>query len=247
MGGLFLLRSAPRLPDYLEQARRNNRKPCRERQRYWGGRECDEYIISTDGWAMYSAYVAGARDIVQARLERVADFIVGPGTRRTASGSWCVYCEELEEKFGVTIQEGNGLDAMLKDTLERRPEVAQVEIALQHIETTFHPEFCAQLHTAEAEKTPDIRLRDILPLLKGGGMTFLTHEEADTSVLAEHLDRLTDTGREDSAALFNARGRRSAPVPRAPRWCSPIWTPRSCPGSTGRWKPLSRRSGPWET
>ena len=88
--------------DYLEQARRNNRKPCRERQRYWGGRECDEYIISTDGWAMYSAYVAGARDIVQARLERVADFIVGPGTRRTASGSWCVYCEELEEKLDRT-------------------------------------------------------------------------------------------------------------------------------------------------
>ena len=90
-------------------------------------------------------------------------------------------------------------------TLSYHLQGAQVEIALQHIETTFHPEFCAQLHTAEAEKTPDIRLRDILPLLKGGGMTFLTHEEADTSVLAEHLDRLTDTGREDYAALFNAR------------------------------------------
>ncbi len=158
-----------------------------------------------DGRAMYAAYVAGARDIVQARLERVADFITGQGVQRTASGSWYVYCEELEEKFGVTIQEGNGLDAMLMETLERRPEVAQVEIALQHIETTFHPEFCAQLRTAEAEKAPDIRLRDILPLLKGGGPTFLIHEEADTSVLAENLRKLTDTGREDHAALFDAR------------------------------------------
>ncbi len=34
--------------DYLEQARRNSRKLYRERQRYWDGRECDEYIISTD-------------------------------------------------------------------------------------------------------------------------------------------------------------------------------------------------------
>lgn len=34
--------------DYLEQARRNNRKLYRERQRYWDGRECEEYIISTD-------------------------------------------------------------------------------------------------------------------------------------------------------------------------------------------------------
>ena len=99
----------------------------------------------SDGRAAYSAYVAGARDVVQARLDRVVDFIVSQGTQRTASGSWYVYCEELDEKFGVAIQEGNGLDAMLRDTLERRPEVAQVNISLQHIETTFRPEFCAQL------------------------------------------------------------------------------------------------------
>ena len=134
-----------------------------------------------DGRAMYAAYVAGARDVVQARLDRVADFIVSQGAQRTASGSWCVYCEELEEKFGVTIREGSGLDAMLIKTLERRPEVAQVDISLQHIETTFRLEFCAQHQTAEAEKAPDIRVRDILPLLNGSGLAFLTHEEAGTS------------------------------------------------------------------
>lgn len=158
-----------------------------------------------DGRAAHSAYVAGARDVVQARLDRVVDFIVSQGTQRTASGSWYVYCEELDEKFGVAIQEGNGLDAMLKDTLERRLEVAQVDISLQHIETTFRPEFCAQLCGNVEKAQPDIRLRDILPLLKGGGLTFLTHEEADTSVLAENLGKLTDTGREDHAALLNAR------------------------------------------
>ena len=57
-----------------------------------------------DGRAMYAAYVAGARDVVQARLDRVADFIASQGAQRTASGSWYVYCEELEEKFGVTCQ-----------------------------------------------------------------------------------------------------------------------------------------------
>ena len=41
--------------DYLEQARRNNRKLYRERQRYWDGRECDEYIISTEGRLPYCA------------------------------------------------------------------------------------------------------------------------------------------------------------------------------------------------
>ena len=41
--------------DYLEQAKRNNRKLYRERQRYWDGRECDEYIISTEGRWPYCA------------------------------------------------------------------------------------------------------------------------------------------------------------------------------------------------
>ena len=39
----------------LEQARRNNRKLYREGQRYWDGRECDEYIISTEGRLPYCA------------------------------------------------------------------------------------------------------------------------------------------------------------------------------------------------
>ena len=40
---------------YLEQAKRNNRKLYRERQRYWDGREYDEYIISTEGRLPYCA------------------------------------------------------------------------------------------------------------------------------------------------------------------------------------------------
>ena len=39
--------------DYLEQAKRNNRKLYRERQRYWDGRECDEYIVATEGRLPY--------------------------------------------------------------------------------------------------------------------------------------------------------------------------------------------------
>ena len=41
--------------DYLEQAKRNNRKLYRERQRYWDGHEYDEYIIATEGRLPYCA------------------------------------------------------------------------------------------------------------------------------------------------------------------------------------------------
>ena len=166
-----------------------------------------------DGRADYTAYVAGARDIVQARLDRVADFIIHQGTERTASGGWYVYCEELEELFGIAIREGNGFDAMMRERLEHRPEVAWAEVGLEHIETTFRPEFCAGLRGSAAQEKPDIRLRDILPLLAGGGLTFLCHEEADRPVLAENLRELTASGHEDYAALLNARVSEIAPTP----------------------------------
>lgn len=164
------------------------------------------------GEAGLAAYIAGARDIVQARLDRVTDFIISQGTQHTASGSWFVYREELAEKFDLTILKGSGLDAMLKKTLERRPEVAAVDMNSGAIETTFRPEFCAALRGSVPEEAPDIRLRDILPLLRDGGLTFFTHEEADTSVLAESLHKLTDSGREDYAALLNARVAEIAPT-----------------------------------
>ena len=35
--------------EFWEQGKRNSRKLYREQQRYWDDRECDEYIIATEG------------------------------------------------------------------------------------------------------------------------------------------------------------------------------------------------------
>ena len=166
-----------------------------------------------DGRADYTAYIAGARDIVQAKLDRIADHIIRQGTECTASGDWYIYSMDLEELFAVTVCEGNGFDSMIRETLERRPEVAGAEIHLECIRTTFRPEFCAELRGGAVEEQPDIRVRDILPLLTGNGQTFLCHEDADTSVVAELLRELTATGREDHAALLNARVSEIASAP----------------------------------
>ena len=171
-----------------------------------GGRP-DGVLVDSEGTARarYAAYLPQARSILNAELERAADHIVHHGTEHTASGYWCVYCEELAEKFGLIIPEGSGLDTMLKETLERRPEVAAVEIGSGAIETTFHPEFCKGFKGSVDEKKPGLRVRDVLPLLMGGGLVFLTHEEARTSVLAQFLQELTPTGQEDYTALLDAR------------------------------------------
>ena len=111
----------------------------------------DGVLVDSGGSALpqYAAYLPQARAIVNAELERAVDHIVRQGTDHTASEYWCVYCEELKERFGLTIPEGSGLDTMLKDALARRPEVAAAETHNGAIETSFHPEFCQCLDTRE--------------------------------------------------------------------------------------------------
>ena len=41
--------------EFWDQGKRDNRKLNRERQRYWDGREYDEYIIATEGRLPYCA------------------------------------------------------------------------------------------------------------------------------------------------------------------------------------------------
>ena len=172
-----------------------------------GEGRADGVLVDSEGGprARYAAYLPQARALVNTGLERAVDFIVRQGTEHTTSGYWCIYCEELEEKLGLAIPEGSGLEAMLKDALERRPEVYAVEINSGAVETVFRSEFCAEFRGSAPEEKPDIRVRDILPLMTGSGLAFLSHEEAGTSVLAENLRELTDAGGKDHAALLDAR------------------------------------------
>ena len=41
--------------EFWEQGKRSSRKLYREQQRYWDGRECDEYIIAAEGRLPYCA------------------------------------------------------------------------------------------------------------------------------------------------------------------------------------------------
>ncbi len=164
----------------------------------------DGVLIESEGYNFprYAAYVPGMRDIVNAEMDRAADFIIRQGAARSMSKSRCAYFEELEAHLGLTIREGSGLDSMLRAALKRRPEVASVDMHDGCIEVECRPEYCRRLN--HSSELLDLRLRDLLPLLNGS-MTFLCHEEADTSVLAENLRLLTEAGQEDYAALLNAR------------------------------------------
>ena len=95
------------------------------------GQDSDDGVLidaEKQDYARLAAYVPGMRDIVNAQMDRAADLIIRDGTEKSMSVNWCVSFGELEEQLGLTIREGNGLDSMLQATLERRPEVAAVDM-----------------------------------------------------------------------------------------------------------------------
>ena len=167
----------------------------------------DGLLIESEGYnyPRYAAFVPGIRDIVNAEMDRAADYIIRHGISKSESGSWCVYFEELQEHLGLNIQAGNGLDSMLRAALKLRPEVAAVDMHDGCIEMEYRPEYRQQLNSDPGDELPGLRLKDVMPLLKGGGMTFLCHEDSEISVLAENLRLLTVSGQRDYAALLNAR------------------------------------------
>lgn len=111
----------------------------------------DGILIDSEqyNFARHAAYLTGARDIVNARIEQAADFIVRQGTGNTSTGSWSIHINELEKQLGLTVREGNGLDKMLLDALARRDEVSDVHLAAECISADYHPRFCRQLHQKE--------------------------------------------------------------------------------------------------
>lgn len=167
----------------------------------------DGVLIDAEGYnyPRYGAYIPGMRDIVNAEMDRAADYIIRQGIENTDTGSWRLSFEELREPLGLTVRVGCGLDSMLRAALKRRPEVAAVDMHDGCIEMEYHPEYCQRLNRSLEDQQPELRLKDILPLLKGSGLMFLCHEEAEQAVLVENLQRPTGSGREEHAALLNAR------------------------------------------
>lgn len=128
----------------------------------------DGVLIQSTGpdYPYYAAYISGMRDILNAELERAADFIVREGTKHTASGNWIVGFDELEEKLGLVIRQGNGLYEMLLDNLSRRTEVSGVSLRAGRIDVAFHPGCCEHMKHGAAKTLADLPVERRTALLE---------------------------------------------------------------------------------
>lgn len=115
----------------------------------------DGVLIQSTGpdYPYYAAYISGMRDILNAELDRAVDFIVREGTKNTTSGNWIIGFDELEDQLGLVIRQGNGLYEMLLDKMKCRPEVLDVQMTPDEIDTVYYSDFCPDL---EEDEPPDI-------------------------------------------------------------------------------------------
>ena len=101
----------------------------------------DGILVDAEGYdyARLAAYVPGMRDIVNAEMDRAADFIIREGAAHAGDGHWSVPFQALEEQLGLTIRVGGGLDELLLDNLSRRTEVSGVSLRAGRIDVALHP------------------------------------------------------------------------------------------------------------
>lgn len=107
------------------------------------------------------AYLFGGRTVLNAMLEQAADSIVREGVENTSEGNWCVYFDELYERMGLVVTPDNGIGPMLLDTLQRRPEIAEVELTDTCFDAVYYLDYCKNL-SAQPEETAAERQQQLI-------------------------------------------------------------------------------------
>lgn len=143
---------AKEFQDFLDSPHQDDRwgaEPCYEDEHggrvYRGalilGEGRGDGIFAYDG-GKHFAYLPGARAVVDAILDQAADQIIREGTENTTEGNWCSYFTELHERMGLVVEAGNGIDTMLLEKLEQRPEAAEVALTDECFDVCFYLNYC---------------------------------------------------------------------------------------------------------
>lgn len=104
----------------------------------------DGILIDAQGYsyARNTAFVPNARQLLQAEIKQLANYIVREGTEYTEDGKWSNTYEELYNHFGSVVSDTNGTGQLLKEELEQRDEVAECVLCEDCIEIGYHLEHC---------------------------------------------------------------------------------------------------------
>ena len=219
---------AEEFQDFLDDPHRDDRwvtEPCYEdehgRRVYRGalilGEGRSDGIFTYDE-GKHFAYLPGARAVVDAILDQAADRIIREGTENTTEGNWCYSFTELYEQMGLVVEAGNGIDTMLLEKLEQRPEAAEVALTDECFDVCFYLDYCKNLRELEEADTsqqdgtsvqsaaPAVRLRELLALGLADRGVYLVHASTDVGwVPASDLAQLSERGKTAFGGILDAR------------------------------------------
>jgi len=119
----------------------------------------DGVLVESEGYnyARYSSFMPGAREFVTARLNQLADQIIRESTQNTSNGTWSIYFDEIQERYHVPVSESNGVSSMLKNILEARPELAELEPMEDGFDMVFYLDYCPNLDEKE-KLSPEMQM-----------------------------------------------------------------------------------------
>lgn len=111
----------------------------------------DGVLIESEGYnyARYSSFMPGAREFVTARLNQLTDQIIRESTQNTCNGTWSINFDEIQERYHVPVSPNNGIGSMLKNILEARPEMAEIEPMEDGFDMVFYLDYCPNLDEKE--------------------------------------------------------------------------------------------------
>ena len=90
----------------------------------------DGILIESQGYdyARYAAFLPNIKSYIDKHISMVVDKIMEEAMENTSNGSWVIYFDEIEENYGLTVRENDGIGIMLMAELENREELAELEI-----------------------------------------------------------------------------------------------------------------------
>ena len=114
----------------------------------------DGILIDSQGYdyARYSAFMPKIKPYIEKQISLVADQIIKEATENTSNGSWAMYFEEMEENYGLVVNENNGIGTMLLDELESREEIAEIELGEECFDMTLYLDYCNNLDETESSQ-----------------------------------------------------------------------------------------------
>lgn len=102
----------------------------------------DGILIDSQGfdYARYAAYLPNIKSYIDSQISMVVDKMIEEATENSSNGSWIIYFDEIEENHGLIINENNGIGSLLLAELEKREELAELEIGDDCFDMMFYSE-----------------------------------------------------------------------------------------------------------